>query len=239
MSGNRNVGGNPKQSAQATGPVFRAKAQPKVSPVTGANFGYSNDPRLGETFVVVIAGPSGSKSITYHHPIGKTNLGDDDWVATPTGEVPDLVARREDPGEPSIRSKREEYRFAAAVAAGLITKDAATGEYHYPNSGKDRQATLRAARAAAKEAAQRGKRKLDPTEYLRQIPLDLKLEEDAIRAFLASDSIVSASREQFPDSGYTTRSGPLQDREQRALGSLKGKTRAQAEDAVVAKIFSL
>jgi len=95
--GTSRKGGNPQASKQAAAPVFRAKAKPKVSPITGGNFDFSVDPRIGESFVVILAGPSGSRSITFHHPIGKTNLSDECWVATPTGEIPDLLARKDDP----------------------------------------------------------------------------------------------------------------------------------------------
>jgi hypothetical protein len=235
-SGNPRKGGNPQTTNKAAAPVFRAKAKPKVSPVTGANFDFSGDPRIGESFVVVIAGPSGSHSFTFHHPIGKTNLDGDVWVCTPTSEIPDLVARKDDPNEATIRENRERHRFDAAISAKLLVKDAETGVICYP-SGAERQPTLAAARAAAKEAAKKLKQKPEPLAYLAHLSADKRVEEDAIRSFLSSEKVVAASEKRFPDSSYTTRSGPLQDREQKAQEYLSGKTRAQAEDEVVKQLF--
>lgn len=234
--GNSKKGGNPQPSNKAAAPVFRAKAKPKVSPITGGNFDFSVDPRIGESFVVVIAGPSGAKSITFHHPIGKTKLGGDVWVATPTGEIPDLLARKDDPNESTIRENRETHRFDAAISAGLVVKAAETGVIHYP-SGVERQPTLAAARAAAKDAAKKAEQKPASLAYLAHLSAERRVEEDAIRAFLASKSVILASEKAFPDSKYLTKSGPLQDRCQKAQAYLSSMTRAQAEDEVVKQLF--
>lgn len=234
--GSPRTGGNPQAPNKAVAPVFRAKAKPKVSPITGGNFDFSGDPRIGESFVVVIAGPSGHRSFTFHHPIGVTRLDSDVWVCTPTSEIPDLVARRDDPNAATIRENRERHRFDAAITAGLLVKDAVSGEIRYP-SGAERQPTLAAARAAAKEAAKRLKQKAEPLAYLAHLSADRRVEEDAVRAFLGSETVVRASELRYPDSTYLTRSGPLQDREQQALSYLEGKTRSQAEDEVVRQLF--
>ena len=233
---NQRQGGNPQSAGKAVAPVFRAKAKPKVSPVTGGNFDYSVDPRIGESYVVVIAGPSGNRTFTFHHPIGKTDLGSDAWVCTPTSEIPDLVARKDDPNEATIRTNRERHRFDAAISAGLLKKHAETGEILYP-SGEERQPTLAAARAAAKEAVKGKGQKPEPLAYLAHLSADRRVEEDAIRSFLAAPRTVAASVVKYPDSDYTTCSGPLQDRKQVALEYLSGMSRAQAEDEVVKQLF--
>nr|WNA22213.1 MAG: hypothetical protein [Plasmopara viticola lesion associated narnavirus 4] len=238
MSGNvrtRAGGGNSTNTTSASAPVFRAKAKPKVSPVTGGNFDFSGDPRIGESFVVVMAGPDRVKTITFHHPIGCTELDDDVWVATPTGDIPDLVARRDDPYEAAIREKRENHRFNSALAAGLVTKGD-DGVARYP-SGIERQATLAAARAAAKVAAKGAGNKPAPMAYLAHLSAERRVEEDAIRGHLSSKAVILASEEAFPDSKYRTKSGPLADRVQKAQKYLEGLSRAQAEDTVVKQIF--
>jgi len=168
--------------------------------------------------------------------VGVTALDKKDWVVTPTGEIPDLIARRDDPEEATIRANRERHRFEAAISSGLLTKVEETGVIHYP-SGVERQSTLAAARAAAKDAAKVAGAKPAPMAYLAHLSAERRVEEDAVRAFLASDAVVSASVEEFPDSGYLTRSGPLQNRPQRAQTYLTGMTRAQAEDEVVKQLF--
>jgi len=239
MSGNVSAprsGGNPQNTKQAAAPVFRAKAKPKISPLTGGNFDFSGDPRVGESFVVVVAGPDRVRSTTFHHPIGITNLEDGDWVATPTSEIPDLVARRDDPGEAAIRENRDKHRFASAVAQGLLTvsdDDVA----RYP-SGEPRQPALAAARAAAKAAAKAADNKPAAMAYLAHLSAERRVEEDAIRAHLSSDNVTVAAENAFPSSGYRTRSGPLANRSQRAhAGLTNGMTRAQAEDAVNRILF--
>jgi len=184
---------------------------------------------------VVLSGPDRTKSVSFHRPIGKTDLDGDAWVATPTGEVPDLVARRDDPDEAAVRENRESHRFEAAIAAGYIIRDE-DGEVTYP-SGEDRQDVLATARAAAKAAAKKADTKPAPMAYLAHLSAERRAEEDALRQFLQSKAVMRAAENKFPDSTYRTKSGPLADRVQKAQVYLSGKTRAQAEDAVVKRLF--
>jgi len=184
---------------------------------------------------MVLAGPDRSKSITFHHPIGKTNLSSDAWVASPTGEVPDLIARREDPNEAVIRENRESHRFEAAIDAEYIIRTDA-GEIRYP-SGANRQEVLADARAKAKTAAKSAKTKLAPMAYLAHLSAESRGEEDALRQFLQSEAVVRAAEKKFPDSTYETRSGPMLNRVQKPVAYLQGMTRAQAEDAVIRQLY--
>jgi len=233
--GNPRTGRNPQTANTASAPVFRAKAKPKVSPIAGGNFDFSGDPRLGESFVVVVIGPDRTKSITFHHPVGVTALNGDVWVATPTGEVPDLIARRENPDSATIRENRENHRFESAITSGYISRNDA-GEICYP-SGAVRQEVLSSARAEAKTAAKGAGQKPAPMAYLAHLSAERRGEEDALRMFLQSEAVQAAAREAYPDSSYRTRSGPLADRVQRAQAYLNGMTRAQAEDEVVKQLF--
>jgi len=239
MSGNvktRAPGSDPKKTNNAGAPVFRAKAKPKISPLSGANFDYSGDPRVGESFVVVVSGPDRARMTTFHHPIGVTELEDDVWVSTPTSEIPDLVARREDPGAAAIRENRENHRFESAIVRGLLTRDD-DGAVRYP-SGTDRQEALAAARAAAKAAAKAAGNKPAAMAYLAHLSAERRVEEDAVRAHLSSDAVMRAAVRAFPDSAYRTRSGPLASRVQRAHpGLAAGLSRAAAEDAVNRILF--
>nr|WNA22210.1 MAG: hypothetical protein [Plasmopara viticola lesion associated narnavirus 3] len=228
-------GGNPKSQNQAGAPVFRAKAKPKVSPISGGNFDFSGDPRIGESFVVVVVGPDRARTITFHHPIGKTDLDDKDWVATPTSVVPDLVARKDDPNEATIREKRESSRLEAAIVAGYISRDD-DDDILYP-SGEVRQDILAEARTAAKDAAKKAGTKPAPMAYLAHLSAERRAEEDALRQFLQSDAVVRAAVRAFPDSTYRTMGGPMADIEQKAVSYLSGQTRAQAEDTVNKRVY--
>jgi len=213
----------------------KAKPKPKVSPGKVLDLAYGGDSRLPDAFVVLVGGPGGVRSITFHRPIGKTDLAADDWVATPTGEVPDLLARADDPDAGKIEENRTKARFASAVAAGLLASGNG-GDYTYPEGKVSRSAILAEARAAAKEASKKEKGKPSPDSILGHLPKEVVPQEVALRAHLGSEATVRAAREKFPDSKYRTLGGPQADRVQTRVIYLTGKNRVQAEDAVYRRI---
>jgi len=217
--------------------VVRTKAKPKVNPVTGANFEFANDPRIGDAFVIVIAAPSGVQSLTFHHPIGVADVDGDDWVCTPVGDIPSLLSRKDDPDEADRKAKRDKHRLDLAVAAKLLLKDGNGGQLIYPDTEISRQDALVTARAAAKDAVKAEKGKPSPDLYVRFLPHGVQEKELAIREFLARKSTIQAAETQFPSSGFRTRAGPLADRDQEAVDYLSGESRSQAIDAVVKRIF--
>lgn len=220
------------------GAVIRTKAKPKVNPTSGANFEFTGDPRIGDSFVIVIAGPAKNRSLTFHHPLGETDVDDEDWVCTPTEDIPDLLARLKDPDEKSIREKRDNYRMKLASDRKLVMKDNdQNGEIVYAGTTTSRQATVSEARKLAKEAVV-GKGKPSADAYLRFIKDDsLRKAESTLREFLTKTSTIHEAELKVPSSGYRTRSGPLSDRAQKSVEYLEGMSRTSAEDAVVKRIF--
>jgi len=219
--------------------VIRTKAKPKINPVTGANFEYVSEPRIGDSYVVCVAGPNGVQSFTFHHPIGVTDVDREDWVCTPTGDIPSLLTRKDDPDEPDRKAKRDRYRLDLVVAARLLEKRDGDGLLVYPGTDISRQDALAAARTAAKDAVKAEKGKPSPDLYIRFLPKEVQDAEAAVRDKLADKATIQAAETKFPASGFRTRAGPLADRDQEAVDYLSGKTRTQAVDATTKRIFGL
>jgi hypothetical protein len=219
--------------------IVRTKAKPKVNPVSGANFEYVNESRIGESFVVVMASPNGVQSFTFHHPIGVTDVDSEDWVCTPTADIPSLLARRDDPDEADRKVKRDKHRLDLAVAAGFLEKTDGNGPLVYPDTGTSRQDALAKARAEAKNAVKAEKGNPSPDLYIRFLPKEVQEAESSIRKFLSDKKTIQAAETKFPSSGYRTRGGPLADREQAEVEYLSGYSRPQANDAVIKRIFGL
>lgn len=227
-----------KNEASARGPnVIRTKAKPKINPVSGANFEYANEPRIGDSFVVVVAAAGAVQSFTFHHPIGKTDVDVDDWVCTPTGDIPSLLARQDDPDEADRKSKRDKYRLDLAVDKGLLKKTSVDGQLVYPDTEINRQDALAKARADAKAAVKAEKGKPSPDLYVRFLDGSIQEKEELIRKFLANKATITRAENQFPSGGYRTRGGPLADRDQEEVDYLSGLSRSLASDAVVKRIF--
>jgi len=216
--------------------VVRTKAKPKVNPVTGASFEFASEPRVKDSFVVVLAGPGGVQSFTFHHPIGLTDVDDEDWVCTPTGDIPSLLARQVDPDEADRKAKRDKHRLDLALAAGLL-KSNGEDQLTYPNTEVNRQDALVLARSQAKDAVKAEKGKLTPDLYIRFLPKEVQDAETSVRKFLASKKSIREAEMKFPASGFRTRGGPLADRDQEEVEYLSGLLRPQATDAVVKRIF--
>jgi len=229
-----------KNNDNGRGPnVVRTKAKPKVNPVTGANFEYVSEPRIGDSFVVVMGGPGGVNSFTFHHPIGVTEVDDEDWVCTPTGDIPSLLARRDDPDEADRKARRDKHRLDLVVVANLLEKADDEGLLVYPGTDISRQDALAAARAAAKDAVKAEKGKVPPDLYIRFLPQPVQEAETLVRKKLASRETIQKAETKFPSSGFRTRGGPLADRDQVSVDYLSGLSRPQALDAVTKRVFGL
>jgi len=217
--------------------VTRVRAKPKIGPSKGVDLEFTGDPSLKDSFVTVIAGPSGLRQITFHRPVGITDLTADSWVATPTVEIQDLLARRVDPQASEIDQRRREHRLGQAIIKGLLAHGN-DGSVRYPGGGPIRADALSAARKAAKDAAKAANTKVAADAYLNHLPQEVRIQETHLAAFLGSKEVKDASVAANPDSAFRTRSGPLADRVQRTVPYLDGKARAEAEDLVVRRLFA-
>jgi len=190
----------------------------------------------GGAFPVVIGGPHGVTSITYHHPIGCSNLSADEWVATPTSDVVTLLARAKNPGQVGAEKGFETHRLEAAVSRSLLTKTGA--RYFLPGDITTREDRLAKAKADAKAKLAQGQTP-NRAQTLEELPQALREAERALEAFMSSDAVRQAARAANPVPAYETRGGPLADRSQVALSWLKGKTEQQARDLVVLRLCQI
>jgi len=188
-----------------------------------------------EGFSVVMASSVNRLYMTFHHPIGKTTLEDDDWVATETSQIQFLLDRRVDPRRKVRDAARTLDRFASAVTATLITEH--EGEYYYPSDNahlKSRTSHVAEARKEAKEA-----KDLSAAAYVSRIVDERRVEEVALRGHLSSDAVVNAAIAGNPYDAFTTRSGLHETVEQVAVGYLEKKSIADAKLAVARRLLGI
>jgi len=190
----------------------------------------------GDAFIMMVGGPSGLISMTFHRPIGATGLANDDWVSTPTEDVVLLLGRVKNPGEESARKGYEVHRSEAAVARTPPLLQKRGGKYYYPGEATiTRDAHLSAATAAAKAKLQQGR---NPTkvQVVAELPEALRAPENSLSEFMNSEEVRNAARAANPVADHETRGGPFADRPQVAIPPLKGMNSRQAQDAVLRRL---
>jgi hypothetical protein len=200
---------------------------------------------LQGAFVVAMVSEKGlPDQLTFHRPIGWTDLAAEEYVCTPTSDIHTLLAGSEDPREAPL-SKLENLVFLElAVRDGLLFQVSSTDDpYPYPN-GEDRDLALSRAEKAAKDriktleaehkALQQGKPKaavfkhnVTRNQFLNEEHLgyerDLQEHKRLVRAEI---------RERVPRT-YRTLGGPLRDQPQRRCPMIpKGATEQEAKNAV-------
>jgi hypothetical protein len=194
-----------------------------------------------------LGGPDGEipNETVYHHPIGITNLGEDEWVASAPTDVTLLLSREKDPNGKDLLIKRAAHKKQAAEDKKLI-QTSADGAVLYP-SGEDRNKFLKPHRDAAKKLVKERQlviqdwksgdgayrptappQKLNENEELLKILSGLTdqaaKEEIALAEFYSSKEAIDGANQAFPDS-YETKKGPYADVSQVPLPWAKGLTK--------------
>lgn len=201
---------------------------------------------LGDSFVVVVGGNGlSAMSLTFHHPIGITQLEENDWVCTPTGEIQTLLDRAKRPDQEKVAKLRSAKRNDIAVAAGLLVRSDNALLYPGQKDGS-RISVLETAKKAAKAAAKakqtpkqiekKAKIEFGPSDHLEYLG-NYRDSELALVALWAMPETITAVEVAHPYAPYMTRSGPLADRDQVALEHLKGCTRQAAYDKTIQSII--
>jgi Rad3-related DNA helicase len=206
--------------------------KPKFTLDTIVNVDLNGNKKLPGAFLVMVIAPGGvQRSMTYHHPIGYTNLSADEWVCTPTNDVADLLLRAVHPEEETVKKNRGKFRIEMAQGCDPPLLKMVGTNLCYPN-GENRRDALSAAEAARK-AYRSGLSKKDlekdrktAVEFLSQ---ELQTAERALNNFYKSKECVKACEEKYPYSPYETCSGVLADRKQVASWVV-GKTTNEAVD---------
>jgi len=215
--------------------VVTKKATPKLSAeakTTLALSGTKSFPKK-EAFCVVIASDNGLVQMTYHHPIGITELDEDSWIATESEQIHYLFERKIDPRRKTTDANRQIHQLAAAVTASLLerTED---GEYvfHGQTAHGSRKALIRQARLDAKDAGQNS-----PESYIQHLPDDVRELERQFRRFMVNETVKANAAIAHPYPAFATRSGLHATQEQVAVAFLEGKDYDEAREAVINRLL--
>lgn len=188
----------------------------------------------GESFVVFVGGEIPS-SITYHRPIGVTPLGSDEWVATPTEELPLLLSRAQDPRLKAVQAAYEAHLLNQAVVANHLVRR--EGVVFLPGNTTLSRADITAAAEAAAKAKLAAGRNPKASEIVEEFPSSVKDQEKVLRTFLSSEVAREAARAAHPLPRYETVGGLRGDRKQTGDPRYKGKSQKEVRDMIVRSLF--
>jgi len=187
----------------------RKPGKPKVHADQLDQLELAGSTQLGEYLKIMICGPKGQQQITIHHPIGYTTLRGDDWVLTPSYEVPELLARADHP-EAGARARFIEQQYdERGFAQGLLVQGPG-GKFH-PVTGKS---------ITQMNADLKTNKFNKPEEYATYVAVVEMLQE------IKQKCIAEAPKLDL----YETKRGPNRDVPQCAVPALRGKTIDQVSD---------
>lgn len=167
-------------------------------------------------------------------------MDDDDWVATPQGEILDLIARVGSPQVQETERARARHRLDLLVTSGALEREPESGTLTFKTGKVIRSEYLNAERKAAK-----GTNYFKDGLSLEQLAAETasrescRLQEVEIQKLFALDSTKVACEVQYPMAPFETRSGPCSDRSQIAIPWFKGKGSADASQTVTGRLHSI
>lgn len=183
---------------------------------SGAQVAPSNSIKDG--VVVVMGFPGRTMEITFHHPIGVTQLMKDDWVATPTYEVANLLARATDTYRVHEQKSIDQRVIEGQIAKRLLQRDEAGNILYW--DGTNRSSTK-------KDLPPRDSETLPP-EVRYKIALEAAMSSERKALMSTYDA----------SNRYETRSGPNADQPQVALSGYRGLTKEQLLDKIAQNLLS-
>jgi len=230
--------------------VTKKAPKPKIRTDQLVDLDFMNVSVLPDSMTFLIASDCGVVQHTIHHPIGFTDLDSDDWVITPTSEIPVLLSRADDPEERKrVSDLQLKVRETEAVEQGTVVP--VDGKLFYPGEiPQERAPLVTVARKAAEakfkallkqeektEKKPKGPaKKLDPKAYLDELSPEVKVLEQ--KFLQVRDSPVTLKKaEAIHPFKYRTRGGPLADRDQIACPPLKGMSKAKVQDFLTKSIY--
>jgi len=181
-----------------SGNVPKPKA-PKINPAHAGEFSFVNDPRVKDSFVVMVAAPEGIRSFTFHHPIGITKLDGKQWVVSETSDIPLLLSREKDPNKKLVDEARDGKILRSAVRAELL-KTSGTRVF-YPD-GVERNPLTAAARKQA--VAAKAAKKDAYLDFLDDIHREY---EKKYLEHVRAPALLAMVAETYPYPGYETKGG--------------------------------
>jgi len=220
----------------------------------------ATDPKLGEYAILCLVGPFGAQQYTICHPVGITDLSDDDWVLIPTGEIPVTLSRRQDPNREEINKQRSVMRISELVEKGLLCSKKTESSFlvYYPSDMVvPRSAHLNEANTRKKAELRRLKLELSNLEkgdaarkqvlnseiqrcadILQFLPESVRAEEIKVRRFLNDPKVEERIANKHPYL-HRTMVGPFGDQPQRAITGARGFPLADVIGAMNKSFFSM
>lgn len=212
-------------------------------------FTFVGDARLGESFTVVVGSGQLARQMTFHRPIGETDLARDAWVRTPTSEIAVLLSRASDEASAAYRRRvSAEVRRAVLAAVPHIGRrpNAANNqveEWVLPAGSQEPAACaaeiqrfMGLARAAQKPE----------NEWAAFAGPHVKTAEAAFKAELRSTTreaaaiaALAAGTPPVSRPVFRTRSGLAGTVDQVAVTAITGRSLASAQDAVLSAILAV
>jgi len=219
----------------------RADPKPKLKATDHNLLQYVTDSRFPkkEAFSIAVVDANRTHTVTYHRPIGITDLGDNEWVATPSDQIHYLFDRAKRPDEQAVLERRRIGALEILVERQLLQGEAP--DYTYVDLGDlgPRRTLIATARRAAEEEAKAQGTKALADAYLAKLPPEVTTSEMRIRTTLGSEEFSDTVAERFPFRPYVTRSGQLADQDQWAIEFLTGKSMGEAKDTLLRMLYGL
>jgi len=210
-----------------------------VNPTQSAEFTIKKNPTLGGDFFIVWFGTIGANqtSVTFHRPIGKTRLGKDVWVATPSSELGFLCERQTSQEVAAWQRRLAQYIRAQVLASQMGRK--------LDNSNPPKEVwNIQGAPECAPQiklfqqyAVAAGKTQADWLDYA---PQEVKTAEGQFKTALNNAQALQAAFEaDNPEPAFETKGGPAGDRPQVAVTYLTGMNKARAFDQVRKRVMGV
>jgi hypothetical protein len=192
---------------------------------------------MKDSFVTVLAGPSGNQQWTFHRPIGHSGIvkPESAWVATYTPEVAFLLERKEPPSWKTWSSKRDQAIKAMLLAVrGNGRYEDADGETRWDFVGSGRcGAGIKQFQQTA-EAAGKAQH-----EWLSFAPEAVQAQEAVWISRRKAATPPAAWVTANPCPTALTLGGPLGTVKQESVAYLEGKDHRSARDVVMRRILGI
>jgi len=194
------------------------------------------DPLLRDGFIVILCSKGGTQQVTFHHPIGETQLDKNSWVATPSNEVHFLLSRRKSEALSRWEREKEQAVRTAVLASrtGRKLNDATPPVEVWVFDGAPPIGVTIAAGMAAAKAAERPE-----SEWVNHTTEAVRASELAFKQALRVTAVPAGWVADHPQPTHETRGGPLADRAQVAVGYLAGCTASAALDKVQRRAYGV
>jgi hypothetical protein len=214
-------------------PIVKKEVKNSCGPGTNIPVILNDEPRLGEYLRVLIKSTTGvTRELIFHHPVGVTDLDDDDWVVSEVGDIPSLLSRMKDPHAEEIAAARAAWLEQKAIEAGLLEKDASDNTVYTGSTQTTRAAFFKELKEihSKKKTDKVKPDKFDLKDALSRSVDSRAAKEAAIRDLFANQA---AAVEREFSSTFRTMGGSRGDRPQEAIGWAKKCTAASLSDMLV------